>query len=94
MAAEKDRKPLRTPIELQSEVEARTADLRAANERLRQEIAARQENELRLRLALEASGAATWVIDYTRAATEHFDARSCELAGLDATQAQSMRQAT
>jgi PAS domain S-box-containing protein len=87
MAAEKDRKPLRTPIELQSEVDARTADLRAANERLRQEIAARQENELRMRLALEASGAATWGIDYSRAATEHFDARSCELAGLDATQA-------
>jgi PAS domain S-box-containing protein len=86
MAAEKDRKPLRTPIELQYEVEARTADLRAANERLRQEIAARQENELRMRLALEASGAATWVIDYT-SATEHFDARSSELAGLDATQA-------
>jgi hypothetical protein len=59
MATKKDRKPLRTPIELQSEVEARTADLRAANERLRQEIAARQENELRMRLALEASGAAT-----------------------------------
>ena len=86
MAAEKGRKPLRTPIELQYEVEARTADLRAANERLRQEIAARQENELRMRLALEASGAATWVIDYT-SATEHFDARSSELAGLDATQA-------
>ena len=78
---------MQTPIEPLSEVELRTADLRAANERLRQEIAARQENELRLRLALEASGAATWVIDYTRAATEHFDARSCELAGLDATRA-------
>jgi len=87
MAAEENREPSRTPIELQSEVEARTADLRAANERLRQEIAARQENELRMRLALEASGAATWVIDYTTAATEHFDARSCELAGLDVTQA-------
>jgi PAS domain S-box-containing protein len=79
---------LRTPIELQAEVDTRTADLRAANERLRQEIAARQENELRTRLALEAFGAATWVIDYTRAANEHFDARSCELAGLDATQAE------
>jgi PAS domain S-box-containing protein len=78
---------LRTPIELQGQVEARTADLQAANERLRQEIAARQENELRMRLALEASGAATWVIDYTRAANEHFDARSCELAGLDASNA-------
>jgi PAS domain S-box-containing protein len=78
---------LRTPIELQAEVEARTADLRAANERLRQEIAARQENELRMRLALEASGAATWVIDYTTGGAEHFDARSCELAGLDAIQA-------
>jgi PAS domain S-box-containing protein len=87
MGARKDCEPLRTPIELQSEVEARTADLRAANERLHQEITARQENELRLRLALEASGAATWIIDYTRAGTEHFDARSCELAGLDATQA-------
>ena len=78
---------LRTPIELQAEVEARTAELRAANERLRQEIAARQENELRMRLALEASGAATWMIDYTRGANEHFDARSCELAGLDGTRA-------
>src|ERR1700758_4981122 len=43
---------LRTPIELQAEVEARTAELRAANDRLCQEIAARQENELRMRLAL------------------------------------------
>ena len=49
MAANKDREPLRTPNELQSEAEARTGDLRAANEGLRQEIAARQENELRLR---------------------------------------------
>lgn len=77
---------LRTPIELQSEVEARTAELRTANERLRHEIATREENELRMRLALEASGAATWVIDYTKAANEHFDARSCSLAGLDANQ--------
>jgi len=76
---------LRTPIELQAEVEARTADLRAANERLRQEIAARHEKELRMRLALEASGAATWVIDYTSDGSEHFDARSCAFAGLDAT---------
>jgi PAS domain S-box-containing protein len=87
MGARKDCEPLSTPIELQSEVEARALDLRAANERLHQEIAARQENELRLRLALEASGAATWIIDYSRAGTEHFDARSCELAGLDPTQA-------
>ena len=79
---------LRTPIELQTEVEARTAELRAANERLRQEIAARHENELRMRLALEASGAATWVIDYTRGGVEHFDARSCQVAGLDASQAE------
>jgi PAS domain S-box-containing protein len=78
---------LRTPIELQAEVEARTADLRAANERLCQEVAARQENELRMRLALEASGAATWCIDYTNGGREHFDVRSCELAGLDATRA-------
>ena len=42
------------------------------------------ENELRMRLALEASGAATWVIDYQQGAIEHFDDRSCELAGLDA----------
>lgn len=34
---------LRTPIELQAEVEARTTELRTANERLRQEGAARQE---------------------------------------------------
>jgi len=76
---------LRTPIELQSEVEARTTELSAANEHLRQEVAAREEDELRMRLTLEASGAASWLIDY-RAANEHFDARSCELAGLDATQ--------
>jgi PAS domain S-box-containing protein len=74
---------LRTPIELQAEVDARTADLRDANERLRREVAARSENEARLRLALEASGAATWVIDYTNAAHEQFDARACEFAGLD-----------
>src|SRR5579862_7280921 len=46
-----------------------------------------QESELRTRLALEASGAATWVIDYTHGAQEHFDDRSCELAGLDAARA-------
>ena len=39
------------------------------------------EKELRMRLALEASGAATWVIDYASEDVEHFDARSCELAG-------------
>ena len=39
---------LRTPIELQAEVEARTAELRAANERLQQEIAARQQKEAAL----------------------------------------------
>jgi PAS domain S-box-containing protein len=47
-----------------------------------------QENELRVRLALEASRAATWHIDYTREATEHFDARGRELAGLDPLQTQ------
>ncbi|MBV9724264.1 MAG: PAS domain S-box protein, partial [Gammaproteobacteria bacterium] len=86
MAAKENREPLQRPRELGSDAEARTGDLQAANERLRREIAAREENELRLRLALEASGAATWVIDYTRGATERFDARSCELAGLDASQ--------
>jgi PAS domain S-box-containing protein len=45
-----------------------------------------QENELRVRLALEASRAATWYIDYTHEATEHFDARGRELAGLDSLQ--------
>jgi PAS domain S-box-containing protein len=78
---------LRTPIELQAEVDARTADLQATNQRLRQEIAAREENEMRMRLALEASGAATWTIDYTKAAIERFDARSCQLAGLDGARA-------
>ncbi|HYK25301.1 MAG TPA: ATP-binding protein [Steroidobacteraceae bacterium] len=39
--------------------------------------------EMQVRLALEASGAAMWIIDYTRGARERFDARSCELAGLD-----------
>jgi len=39
---------LRTPIELQAEVEARTAELTAANQRLRQEIAAREQNEAAL----------------------------------------------
>jgi PAS domain S-box-containing protein len=47
-------------------------------------VAALQESELRTRLALEASGAATWVIDYAHGGAEHFDDRSCELAGLDA----------
>ncbi len=46
-----------------------------------------QERELRERLALEAAGAATWVIDFTRDATEHFDARACEISGLDTLQA-------
>lgn len=35
-----------------------------------------------LRLALEASGAATWTIDYQRG-VETFDVRACEIAGLD-----------
>jgi len=39
--------------------------------------------EMQVRLALEASGAAMWIIDYARGARERFDARSCELAGLD-----------
>lgn len=42
-----------------------------------------REQELRMRLALGATGAATWVIDYTRGAIESFDARACELAGFD-----------
>jgi PAS domain S-box-containing protein len=44
-----------------------------------------QEKELRMRLALEATGAATWIIDYTRGAMESFDAHACEMAGLDAS---------
>ncbi|MGH8258507.1 MAG: PAS domain-containing sensor histidine kinase, partial [Steroidobacteraceae bacterium] len=40
-------------------------------------------SEMQVRLALEASGAAMWIIDYTRGAIERFDARSCELSGLD-----------
>jgi len=43
------------------------------------------EKELRMRLALEATGAATWIIDYTRGAMESFDAHACEMAGLDAS---------
>ena len=42
-----------------------------------------REKELRMRLAFEATGAATWVIDYTRGGMESFDARACEMAGLD-----------
>jgi PAS domain S-box-containing protein len=43
------------------------------------------EKELRMRLALEATGAATWIIDYTREAMESFDEHACEMAGLDAS---------
>jgi len=43
------------------------------------------EKELRMRLALEATGAATWIIDYTRGAMESFDEHACEMAGLDAS---------
>ncbi|MET0986833.1 MAG: ATP-binding protein [Steroidobacteraceae bacterium] len=53
-------------------------------ERKRAELC-QQEKELRMRLALEAAGAATWIIDYTRGAMESFDARACEMAGLDAS---------
>jgi PAS domain-containing protein len=42
-----------------------------------------RERELRERLALEAAGAATWVVDFTRDAAEQFDARACEISGLD-----------
>jgi len=42
-----------------------------------------QEKELRMRLALEATGAATWIIDYTRGAMESFDAHACAMADLD-----------
>src|SRR4030095_8375422 len=44
-----------------------------------------QEKELRMRLALEATGAATWIIDYTRGAMESFDAHACDMAGRDAS---------
>ena len=53
-------------------------------ERKRAELR-QQEKELRMRLALEATGAATWIIDYTRGAMESFDAHACEMAGLDAS---------
>lgn len=83
---------LRTPIELQREVDARTAELSAVNARLRDEIAARErtenelrEKQLRVQLALEATRAATWLIDYTRGSLEQFDVRACELSGLDVT---------
>jgi PAS domain S-box-containing protein len=39
-----------------------------------------------VQLALEAARAATWVIDYTQGSVEYFDARACELGGLDVTQ--------
>ena len=39
--------------------------------------------EARVGLALEASGAACWTIEYRRGSVETFDARACELAGLD-----------
>jgi PAS domain S-box-containing protein len=45
-----------------------------------------QEKQFRTQLALEASRAATWSFDYASGAGEHFDARACELAGLDAAQ--------
>jgi PAS domain S-box-containing protein len=83
---------LRTPIELQREVDARTAELSTVNARLRDEIFARErtesalrEKQLRVQLALEAARAATWVIDYAHGAVEQFDARACELGGLDVT---------
>jgi PAS domain S-box-containing protein len=44
-----------------------------------------QERQYHTQLAFEASRAATWVIDFTRGSSEQFDARACELAGLDAT---------
>jgi PAS domain S-box-containing protein len=81
---------LRTPIELQAEVAARTRELLAANVRLREEVAARErsesalhEKQARMELALQASRAATWTIDYTHDSSEQFDARASELAGLD-----------
>jgi PAS domain S-box-containing protein len=46
-----------------------------------------QQRQLRLQLALEASRAATWGVDFTHGSIEHFDARSCELCGLDPAQA-------
>ncbi len=45
--------------------------------------AALEEEELRVRLALQASRAATWFIDYTQEAAEYFDSRGREIAGLD-----------
>jgi PAS domain S-box-containing protein len=50
---------LRTPLELQREVQARTAELTAANERLQEEIAARERSEAALR-ANEARYRATF----------------------------------
>ncbi len=41
------------------------------------------EKQVRMELALQASRAATWTIDYTRDSSEQFDARASELAGLD-----------
>lgn len=57
--------------------------LRSARRRARRETDSLAASELQVRLAFEASGAAMWIIDYTRGALECFDARSCELAGLD-----------
>jgi PAS domain S-box-containing protein len=46
-----------------------------------------QQRQLRLQLALEASRAATWDVDFTHGSIEHFDARACEMGGLDPARA-------
>jgi PAS domain S-box-containing protein len=63
---------------MQNELLQQAQELRQANERLR-------DSEEGLRVALAASGAALWVIDYANGGAESFDARACELAGLDPT---------
>jgi PAS domain S-box-containing protein len=45
-----------------------------------------QEKQFRTQLALEASRAATWSFEYGGTGGEQFDARACELGGLEPTQ--------
>jgi PAS domain S-box-containing protein len=63
---------LRTPLEMQKEVDFRTAELVAINNRLREEIASREraesalrDSEERLRLALEGAQMGMWSMDLT-----------------------------
>lgn len=81
---------LRTPVEMQKEVDARTWELVAINNRLREEIANRQRAEValrhtdeRLRLALESSRMGMWSTDLKLNVTE-CTTTTYELFGLPA----------